>query len=333
MLPDLGEFRLADDPQKRAELVAKTLGVDLSRDRSLAREVSPVEMAAMIYYNRGVDLLGAKRFERAAVANAKALRLDPASTTARGNRLATINNWAIALGNANRFAEAVDLLRQELAFDPEYETFTANLLHVYHQWIEHLCEARKFDEALDVLARAAAELADGRYFRQAPADVYRRWAGTFFERDEPDGAFAVFDRARRLHGECRELFEAEATAINDRGLALLAEERFEDAVALFDRGLARQPDSHLLRENRRVAVMRWAEPAFQRGDYGEAIRRTTHGAEAGRLHDSLLNNVRHGYHQWIGKLKAAGERTEADRIAEQALADPYLKKADDLLAP
>ena len=67
-------------------------------DRSKAREVSPIQMAAMIYYNRGVDLLAEKRFAEAAAANAKALRLDPANATARGNLLATINNWSIELG-------------------------------------------------------------------------------------------------------------------------------------------------------------------------------------------------------------------------------------------
>ncbi len=75
-----------------------------------AREVTPIQMAAMIYYNRGVDLLAEKRFAEAAAANAKALRLDPGNATARGNLLATINNWSIELGNSQHFAEAVDLL-------------------------------------------------------------------------------------------------------------------------------------------------------------------------------------------------------------------------------
>ena len=46
-------------------------------DRSKAREVSPIQLAAMIYYNLGVDLLNAKHFAEAAGANAKAVRLDP----------------------------------------------------------------------------------------------------------------------------------------------------------------------------------------------------------------------------------------------------------------
>jgi len=319
-------FRLIDQPEKRAELVKRTIGRDPSRHGAEAREISPVQMVAMIYYNRGVDLLAEKRFEQAAVANAKALRLDPASTTARGNLLATINNWAIELGHAQRFAQAADLLRKGLAFDPHYETLALNYIHVHHQWVENLWGAGAFEEALAVLARAAAELPGRDYFRRAPAEVYRRWARWHFAQGDAEGGFAVLDRARRTQGTSRELLDAEVAAVNDHALELLQRQQFQEALAWFDRGLARQGDAELLRENRRVTVMRWAEEAFRRGDYAEAIRRTTYGAGPDRLHDSLRNNVRWGYHRWIAELRAAGHYVEAERVAKEALADPYLRK-------
>ena len=71
----------------RRAAVTQTIGAAAAADRSKAREVSPIQMAAMIYYNRGVDLLSEKRFAEAARANAKALRLDPQNATARGNLL------------------------------------------------------------------------------------------------------------------------------------------------------------------------------------------------------------------------------------------------------
>jgi len=211
-------FQLVDDPRKQAELVEKAKGSDQSllgahlrsvpaaADRSHAREVSPAEMAAMIYYNRGVDLLAEKRFERSATANAKALRLDPQSATARGNLLATINNWAIALGSSERYAEAVELLREGLELDPGYETFAPNYVHVHHQWVEHLCGSGRFEEALQVLARAAAEMPDQAYFRQAASGVYRRWARTLLTPEEADGESAVFAEPRSR----RTLIEAES---------------------------------------------------------------------------------------------------------------------------
>jgi len=319
-------FRLIDDPKQRAELVKRTIGRDPSRHGAEAREISRVQMVAMIYYNRGVDLLAEKRFEQAAVANAKALRLDPASTTARGNLLATINNWAIELGHRQQFAEAANLLRKGLAFDPHYETLALNFVHVHHQWVAYLCDTGAFQEALAVLDQAAAELPQRDYFRRAPAEVYRRWAGWYFAQEDAEGGFAVLDRAGGTHRIHRELLDAEAAAVNDHALELLDRGQFTEALAWFDRGLARQADAELLRTNRRVAVMRWAEEAFRRGNYAEAIRRTTYGAGPEGLHASLRNNVRWGYHRWITELRAAGHHVEAQHVAKQALADPYLQQ-------
>jgi len=180
-------FCLLDDPQRQAEVVEKTVGTNLSQDRSTAREILPVQMAAMVYYNRGVDLLARRQFEQAAVVNAKAVQLDPSSTTARGNLLATINNWAIALGSNGQYATAAELLKRGFSVDPEYAPFEVNYVHVHHQWVEDLCGAGRFEEALAVLARAAAAKPGGQYFRQAPSDVYRRWARTLEE--APGAAF------------------------------------------------------------------------------------------------------------------------------------------------
>jgi tetratricopeptide (TPR) repeat protein len=155
-------FRLTSEPKPSA-------------DRRRAREISVAELIAMIYYNRGVDLLGEKRFAEAAAANTKALRLDPSNATARGNLLATLNNWAIELGTTKRYGEAAQLLRQGLLYEPTYETFSMNYVHLCRRWVEHLCEAGRFEEALAVLARAAASQPDCKYFREAQAEVYRRW--------------------------------------------------------------------------------------------------------------------------------------------------------------
>jgi tetratricopeptide (TPR) repeat protein len=168
-------FRLMGDP-KRQEAAVKMIGNSLPADHAKAREVSPIQLAAMIYYNRGVDLLAEKRFAEAAKVNAKALRLDPQNATARGNLLATINNWSIELGSSQHFAEAVDLLRQGLALDAKFTAFAQNYVHVHHQWADHLCQTGHFEEALDILSRAAAEMPDRDYLRRAQDEVCERWA-------------------------------------------------------------------------------------------------------------------------------------------------------------
>jgi tetratricopeptide (TPR) repeat protein len=130
----------------------------------------------MVYYNRGVDLLAQKRFAEAAAANAKSLRLDPNNATARGNLLATINNWSIDLGDSQRFAEAVDLLRRGMAIDPKFEPFAQNYLHVHHQWVEYLCRQKDFDQALAILTRATTEMPSQAYLFRAKSEVRQRQA-------------------------------------------------------------------------------------------------------------------------------------------------------------
>ncbi len=171
-----GGFHGSSGPQCASAASGKTIGAAAAADRAKAREVSPVQMAAMIYYNRGVDFLSEKRFAEAAACNAKSLRLDPTNATARGNLLATINNWAIALGDSGHFAEAVELLRQGLAMDSHFEAFAQNFVHVHHQWADSLCGEGRFEEALSVLSRAATEMPRCEYLHRAQDDIRGRWA-------------------------------------------------------------------------------------------------------------------------------------------------------------
>jgi tetratricopeptide (TPR) repeat protein len=173
------------DAKTPFDATMKTLGPKAVAGRANVREVSPIQMAAMIYYNRGVDLLAEERFADAAVANAKAIRLDPPNATARGNLLATLNNWSIELGNQHQFREAVDVLRQGLSLEPTYKAFAQNYVHVHHQWVESLCRADRFDEALDVLSRAVAEMPGQPYLRRAQSEVSQRLARAIAERKEP----------------------------------------------------------------------------------------------------------------------------------------------------
>ena len=169
-------FHLAGDVRQQTVAASTMIGAAAGADRAKAREVSPIQLAAMIYYNRGVDLLADKRFAEAAAANAKSLRLDPNNVTARGNLLATINNWSIHLGDSEHFAEAVDLLRRGLAIDRTFDAFAQNYVHVHHQWVERLCRENHFEEATTILSRAVAEMPERDYLRRAEGEVQRRWS-------------------------------------------------------------------------------------------------------------------------------------------------------------
>jgi tetratricopeptide (TPR) repeat protein len=170
----------------RLELPEETLDIETTSPRWLARidrpdtkdiqprEVTEVELVATIYYNRGVDLLAEKNFSAAAAANAKALRLDPANATAKGNFLATINNWAIALGMSGEYEKAAELLRFGQAVEPGYKAFHSNYVQLFRQWSERLCRGGHYDDALRLLFEAAEEQPGERFFREAAAEVLHR---------------------------------------------------------------------------------------------------------------------------------------------------------------
>ena len=184
-------FHLKHDQLKQSQSPDKRIGRESADDEAALHEISQVQLTAMIYYNRGIDYLGEKRFAEAAAANAKALRLDPLNDSARGNLLATINNWALDLVKAGNFDDAVALLRQGLAIDPHYEAFTANFVHAHHQWSQALCQAGRYKEAVEILDRGASELPENPYFRGALWHVYGSWAVTLLKIDKMDEAFDI----------------------------------------------------------------------------------------------------------------------------------------------
>ena len=124
------------------------------------REVSPVQLVAMIYYNRGVDFLAKGLHAEAAAANVKALYLDRNSEKAWTNLLVSLNNWAV-LDAAPRGREgqreyclALHLLDQGMALDPTFEKFPPNYVFIFHDWMRDLALLGRFEDARRVFAVA-----------------------------------------------------------------------------------------------------------------------------------------------------------------------------------
>lgn len=121
------------------------------------REVSGTALIAALYYNRGVDFLVRGDYAAAVVANLRAVELDPSSDTARGNLLASVNNWAISEGAGGRFSSAATLLAAGLALEPDFSTFATNYVHVHRQWAAALRASGRWAEVAALLERAAAD--------------------------------------------------------------------------------------------------------------------------------------------------------------------------------
>ncbi|MEX0714025.1 MAG: hypothetical protein WD278_16930 [Pirellulales bacterium] len=261
-------FEIVDDPQARREILSRaTAHLNGPIDGRSARfgpppaeyvadrELSRPALVALIYYNRGVDFLEERRFEEAVAANAKAWRLDPDSRTIFGNLLAALNNWALDLADRAEFQRAVDLLRQCRGFAPEHRPFRVNQVAVYQRWIERLVDQNHYRQALAIAGQAEQDLPANEHLDATRWDIYRGWSLHLADRGQLDEALDLLADARRRYPGRAEVSEAEAAAVNHRGLHLLAESRFEAAVAVFDRGLTLQPAHKVLRHNRRAAIL------------------------------------------------------------------------------
>jgi len=182
--PGMTYFRRADEPAQaqqettaRADLAVRSPARDAADKTPPLRPVSEVELVATIYYNRGVELLAKKLFADAAAANAKAVRLDPKNATAKGNYLATINNWAVDLAISGNYERAAALLRLGLVTDPSYEAFRSNYVQLFRRWSEHLCRNGRYDDAVRLLGQAAKDQPGEEFFHEAAIEILRRWAG------------------------------------------------------------------------------------------------------------------------------------------------------------
>ncbi|MCL2742275.1 MAG: tetratricopeptide repeat protein [Planctomycetaceae bacterium] len=147
---------------------AAVQNVDIAKT---VREITPVQLIATIYYNKGVDYLNKKMYAEAIAANVKALHLDPNSETAWGNLLAAINNWAIEMTtDSKRYDLAATLLEQGVYLDKNYEKFNANQLHTYYNWMRDLALEGRTADAQTVYNIADQRLpnnADLAYLMQA----------------------------------------------------------------------------------------------------------------------------------------------------------------------
>jgi len=167
-------FQMSSRPVEQTQHVGQTVGIAGGPPARPLREASELELVAMVYYNRGVDMLSAGRFAEAAAANLKSLRLCPNSPASRGNLLATINNWAIELARQHQFAEAAQLLRLGMASDPTFQTFMVNYVYLHQQWTAQLCQQGRADQAIRMLQQQAALFPEEPFFAQAAAGLQLR---------------------------------------------------------------------------------------------------------------------------------------------------------------
>jgi len=93
---------------------------------NLSRRITPVQLLAKFYYNRGVEALNAGEFAVGIDRLQISLAMDPADADARANIVAGLNNWAVERCGARRYDEAATLIERGLSLDPSFGPLVAN---------------------------------------------------------------------------------------------------------------------------------------------------------------------------------------------------------------
>ena len=203
------------------------------------REISDVQLIATIYYNRGVDELTAGRFSTAAVANIKALQLDPQNENAWRNLMATLNNWAIALASRGDYLNAAQLLDEGRLINDDYELFRANQVHTFYHWIVDADEHRDYDRALTLLRLAEDRLPNQVHLRYLNYTVRRKMANAWIASQEDRKAFEQFDLAAEIAPNGVDAVEAEIVDMTRQIRHLIDNRKLSRAVWLIDRAWER----------------------------------------------------------------------------------------------
>ena len=158
---------------RAASIRVPVAGGSQGYDRRKAKPLSDAELIALVYYNQGYEHLTRNRFVEAYDANQKALALDPDSVPSRGNFLATINNWSLALCRQGKFREASRIVSHGLRVAPGYAPLVASNRHVYRLWVERLVAQGKQRDAIELLRSAAQQWPAELYFAQYLARISR----------------------------------------------------------------------------------------------------------------------------------------------------------------
>ena len=236
--------------------------------RELRREVGDIGLAAVVYYNHGVDDSTGGRNALALADYFRALSLDPENLSAVKNTLATIANWSVELIRAQKFEQAVQELSVGLALAPDDAQLNNNHLAAWQQWATAEIQAGRRDEALAVL-RNAAQAAPRGNFEAMQTWVYISPAEDLAKREDWAEAIAIVDpaRARLRDQQLADLENYEAALYNRQALALIDRKKWLEAQAVYAAAESRLPGIDLLKQNEKFVWASWCVEDQGAGDF------------------------------------------------------------------
>lgn len=285
---------------------------DSHRDKR--REISADDLAAIIYYNRGVTLTDRKQHHQALSAYFRAMSLDPEFLSAVKNALSGLVNWGNDLMEQKQFAESVNVIQTGLRLAPKDESLRHNLEVAFTRWAVSLAEAKRHDQSLEVLRNAAIAMPEGG-FNEMQATIFvhtgeeqvkaKQWREALTTADV--GLSKIDDDAKPRLAQWRQSVMLRWFEDHLKG------KRFEQAVAILEEGLRDAPEDDRYSRNLAFAAQEWAAALQQDRKPKQArrmlLRLMEEHPKLERLQSVSLNFARNGYVDLrdAGDVKAARE--------------------------
>ena len=234
--------------------------------RDQRREIGESGLAALIYYNRGVELSRAKRHHDALLAYFRAMSLDPEFVSAAKNALATLANWSIELSEAQAWKQALEIAAAGVALAPKDAQLTNNHVAVWNRWAMSLADAGKPEEAIAVLKQAAAARPDGG-FEAMQAWVYIKPGEASIAARNWPAAFATTEAglAKLDPGPRQDLVAWRDNLFPRWASAEIRAGQFEAAASVLSLGLSAAPTDPALQEMIGYLGQEWAKAASSGG--------------------------------------------------------------------
>jgi tetratricopeptide (TPR) repeat protein len=230
--------------------------------RDERREITGAGLAALIYYNRGVDLGNAKRHREALLAYFRAMSLDSEFASAAKNALATLANWGLELSEEGKWQQAIDVTGLGLTLAPKDALLANNRDAIWNKWAMSLAAAGRPDEGIAVLKRAAAAVPDGG-FEPMQAWVYIKPGEDLVKAHDWKGALTATEAGLSKLDPIplKELVEWRDNLFVRWTNSEIDSERFDSAASVLEAGLGAKPDAGNLLHTVSYLGQEWAKKA------------------------------------------------------------------------
>lgn len=139
----------------------------IRRETPSGRELTSVEVLALLYYNQGLELMTAGNYWPAWRCACLAVNLDPDHEAAVESLSAVAGRWAFELSGQQRFADASYVLAKSRQLLPHDVHLADHEVHVCAAWARHLAQQGQLAAAREHIAHGLQRHPQSQLLRQS----------------------------------------------------------------------------------------------------------------------------------------------------------------------